>query len=119
VNLDEGWLKVRKTVGRVGKALVFSEPKTKRSRRTVPLSPAVVALLRKHRAAQAAEKLRAGNQWRDSGLVFTDEFGGPIDPRNLLRALSRSPRKRRRRGRGGSHATPQCRRRLAGVRRSH
>jgi integrase len=52
VNLDEGWLRVRKTVGRVGKVLVFSEPKTDRSRRTVPLSPAVAAVLRKHKAAQ-------------------------------------------------------------------
>ncbi|CAN5150717.1 site-specific integrase [soil metagenome] len=87
VNLDEGWLKVRSTLGRVGKALAFSEPKTDRSRRTVPLSPAVVAMLRKHKAAQAAEKLRAANQWRDSGLVFTNEFGGPVDPRNLLRVI--------------------------------
>jgi integrase len=87
VNLDEGWLKVRKTVGRVGKTLVFSEPKTERSRRTVPLPPAVVVMLRKHKVAQAAEKLRAGNQWRDSGLVFTNEFGGPADPRNLLRVV--------------------------------
>jgi integrase len=87
VNLDEGWLKVRKTVGRVGKALVFSEPKTDRSRRTVPLSPAVVAMLRKHKTAQTAERLRAGNQWQDSGLVFTTEFGTPVDPRNLLRVV--------------------------------
>jgi integrase len=63
------------------------EPKTDRSRRAVPLSPAVVALLRRHKAAQAAEKLRAGNQWRDSGLVFTNKFGGPVDPRNLLRVI--------------------------------
>ena len=68
VNLDEGWLRVRKTVGRVSKASVFSEPKTGRSRRTVPLSPAVVAMLRKHRAAQAAERLRAGNQCGNRAL---------------------------------------------------
>ena len=53
----------------------------------MPLSPAVVAMLRKHKAAQAAEKLRAANQWRDSGLVFTNELGGPVDPRNLLRVI--------------------------------
>ncbi|MDR3662099.1 MAG: tyrosine-type recombinase/integrase [Mycobacterium sp.] len=28
-----------------------------------------------------------GDQWRDSGLVFTTEFGGPVDPRNLLRVV--------------------------------
>jgi integrase len=87
VNLDEGWLKVRKTLGRVGTQLVFSEPKTERSRRTVPLSPAVVAMLRKHKTAQTAERLRAGSLWTDSGLVFTTEMGGPVDPRNFLRVV--------------------------------
>ena len=92
VNLDEGWLKVRKTLGRVGNQLVFSEPKTERSRRTVPISPAVVAMLRKHRTEQKAERLRAGDQWTDSGLVFTTEFGRPVDPRNFLRVIEDAAR---------------------------
>jgi integrase len=29
----------------------------------------------------------AGNRWTDSGLVFTTEFGGPVEPRNLLRTI--------------------------------
>lgn len=87
MNLDEGWLKVRATLGRIGDRLVISEPKSDRSRRTAPLPPTIVALLRKQRVAQAAEKLRAGNQWRASGLVFINEFGGPVDPRNLLRVI--------------------------------
>ncbi|BCO36019.1 site-specific integrase [Mycobacterium heckeshornense] len=87
VDLDAGLLKVAATIGRVGGQLVVSEPKTARSRRTVPLAPAVVEVLRKHKATQAAERLRAGNQWRDSGLVFTTELGGPVDPRNLLRVV--------------------------------
>ncbi|GJF17719.1 site-specific integrase [Mycolicibacterium cyprinidarum] len=87
IDLDAGVLRVAATLGRVGGRLVISEPKTDRSRRAVPLSPAVVGLLRKHRAGQAAERLRAANQWTDSGLVFTTEFGGPVDPRNLLRVI--------------------------------
>jgi integrase len=87
VNLDEGWLKVRKTLGRVGNQLVFSEPKTDRSRRTVPIPPAVVAMLRRQRTEQLAERLRAGDQWQDSGLIFTTECGAPVDPRNLLRVV--------------------------------
>ncbi|OCH82286.1 site-specific integrase [Gordonia sp. UCD-TK1] len=87
VDLEAGTLTVLATLGRIGNRLVISEPKTARSRRTVPLSPAVVAMLRRHKAAQAEERLRAGNQWQDSGLVFTTEFGGPVDPRNLLRVL--------------------------------
>ncbi len=87
LNLEEGWLKVRQTVSRLDGKLVFSEPKTDRSRRTVPLSPAVVAMLRKHRTAQRQEKMAARNQWQDSGLVFTTESGNPVDPRNLLRVV--------------------------------
>ncbi len=86
LDLDEGWLKVRRTVSRVDGELLFSEPKTTRSRRTVPLSAPVVAMLRRHKKAQTAEKLRAGDQWQNSAaLVFTTELGGPVDPRNLLR----------------------------------
>jgi integrase len=87
VDLDTGTLRVAATIGRVNRALTITEPKTARSRRTVPLSPGVVAMLRKHRANQKADRLRAGNHWRDSGLVFTTEFGGPVEPRNLLRVI--------------------------------
>lgn len=87
VDLDAATLKVAATIGRISGQLVISTPKTERSRRTVPLAPAVVELLRKHRATQAAERLRAGNQWLDSGLVFTTELGAAVDPRNLLRVI--------------------------------
>jgi integrase len=87
VDLDAGTLKVAATIGRVEGRLLISELKTDRSRRTVPLSPAIVPMLRKHKTAQTAERLRAGNQWTNSGLVFTTELGGPVDPRNLLRLV--------------------------------
>src|SRR6185437_3593086 len=29
----------------------------------------------------------AGNQWTETGLVFTTEFGGPVEPRSLLRVV--------------------------------
>lgn len=92
VDLDAATLKVTATIGRIGGQLIISAPKTERSRRTVPLSPAVVELLRKHRAGQAAERLRAGDKWQDSGLVFTTELGGPVDPRNLLRVVETAAR---------------------------
>ena len=87
VDLDTGVLKVRETLGRVGGRLVSTEPKTQRARRTVPLSPSVIALLKKHKAAQAAERLKAANVWEDTGLVFCTEFGSAVDPRNLSRVF--------------------------------
>jgi integrase len=49
--------------------------------------PGVIAMLRKHRASQNAERLRAANPWQDSGLVFTTDLGRPVNPRNLLRVI--------------------------------
>ena len=87
VDLDAGTLKVAATLARVSGRLTITEPKTDRARRTIPLSPAVVAMLHRHRTEQAAERLRGGNQWHDCGLVFTTELGAPVDPRNLLRVI--------------------------------
>ena len=93
VDLDAGLLKVTATLNRVDGRLVCSEPKTQRARRTMPLTPTMVALLRKHKATQAAERLRAANQWDDNGLVFTSELGSPVDPRNILRTVEVAARK--------------------------
>jgi integrase len=93
VDLDAGLLKVTATLNRVDGRLVCSEPKTQRARRTMPLTPTMVALLRKHKATQAAERLRAANQWDGNGLVFTSELGSPVDPRNILRTVEVAARK--------------------------
>jgi integrase len=87
VDLDAGVLRVAGTIGRIGGRLVVSAPKTARSRRIVPVHAGVVAMLRRHRVTQMEERLRAGDQWTDSGLVFTTELGGSVDPRNLLRVV--------------------------------
>jgi integrase len=87
VDLDAGLLVVRGTLGRVGGHLIITDPKTERSRRTVPLPASLVAMLRAHRATQEAERLVATNQWQDHGLVFASEFGTPVDPRNILRTI--------------------------------
>jgi integrase len=87
VDLDGGMLVVRGTLGRVEGKLVISEPKTDRSRRSVPIAAPLVAMLRDHRVTQQAERAAAGNQWTDQGLVFATEFGRAVDPRNALRTV--------------------------------
>ena len=52
-----------------------------------------VALLKAQKASQAAERLRAGDQWTTTGLVFTTQFGTAVDPRNILRAVEIAARK--------------------------
>ncbi|MCX5044033.1 site-specific integrase [Aldersonia sp. NBC_00410] len=93
VDLDAGVVAVRGTLGRVGGKLIITEPKTERSRRSVPLPAPAVAMLRSHRVNQDAERLAAGDQWQESGLVFATEFGTPVDPRNVLRTVQIAARK--------------------------
>ena len=78
------------TLGRVEKELLIGDTKTHRSRRNLPLKPTLVAALRRHRIEQNKERLLAGNQWHDNGLVFCNEFGQKLDPQNLLRLVKRA-----------------------------
>ena len=87
VDLVGAEIRVRQTVGRIDGQLVFSEVKTAKSRRTVPLSPAMVSMLKQHKAFQAADRLAMGDAWEDHGLVFCTELGHPVEPRNILRVV--------------------------------
>jgi hypothetical protein len=55
---------------------VLVEPKTRAA-----LPAALCDLLKSHRLAQLAERLRAGTVWGENGLVFCQPTGRPIDPR--------------------------------------
>ena len=85
VDLEASSLQVRATLQRSAEGLVFTEPKTKQSRRRVMLTRLAVASLRKHRLAQAEERLRLGASWEDDDLVFANEVGRPLEASNLLR----------------------------------
>lgn len=88
VDLENGYLRVRRTLERhAGAGLVFTEPKTTRSRRVVALPPQLVAALNEHREAQGKEREIATELWRETGCVFTTSPGGPVDPSNDYRAF--------------------------------
>ena len=86
IDLDGGTLAVRAQLAHVegegegeAKRPVLVEPKSKSGRRMLKLAPPLVAMLRERKAAQAAQRLRAGGYWRnDLGLVFTLDDGRPI-----------------------------------------
>jgi integrase len=89
VDLDQETLQVVRTLQRVDGRLQLLPPKTRTSRRTVPLPPPVVEALRAHRVAQGKERLAAGPRWVDSGMVFATTIGTPIEPDNLSRSWYR------------------------------
>lgn len=81
VDLDRGRLRVAQGLHRSpGKGLVVEEPKTEHSRREVALSQTGKEALRARKKGQAAEHLLAANLWTDTGYIFTDPWGRPVDP---------------------------------------
>jgi integrase len=104
LDLDGGTMRIAATVSRVAGELVIAEPKTERSRRTVPLAPPLVTALKAHRADQDAERAKAGDQWQGGDRVFLTELGGPVDPRNLLRVVQAAAKAAKLEGRVGAHS---------------
>ncbi|TMD04188.1 MAG: site-specific integrase [Chloroflexi bacterium] len=89
VDLDRGVLGVCGSLTRGPQGLMITDPKTARSRRRVALPAIAVEALRRHRATQAGERLRAGAAWTDRDLVFSNGLGGPLTADKLLRARFR------------------------------
>lgn len=68
-----------------GRGIVFKEPKTEESARSIVLLNETVEMLREHRKAQQAQKEAERLDYRDTGLVFATALGEPIDGNNLWR----------------------------------
>lgn len=92
VDLDRGVVTVTRVLSRRKKSKegdpvldtwYFAEPKTRGSVRSIHLAEQTVAALKKHKAAQARQRLAAKKHWKDLDLVFTDSRGGPLHSSNL------------------------------------
>ncbi len=86
VELGSGEIRLRSTLERYHRVISFSEPKTKGSRRRIPLARQATDALRRHRVTQAQDRLAAGPAWVDRDLVFTSELGEPVAYSTLRRA---------------------------------
>ncbi|MEV5706032.1 site-specific integrase [Actinoallomurus sp. NPDC052274] len=69
------------------------DTKTEKSRRTLELPEEVARALRLHHKRQAAQRLKAGKDWQDHGLVFCTRTGAPLDAGNVRRAFRGITRK--------------------------
>jgi integrase len=92
VDLDAGVVRVQRVLSRRKKSKegdpvldtwYFTEPKTRGSVRSIHLAAQTVAALRKHKVAQARQRLALGAKWKDTDLVSTDSLGGPLHSSNL------------------------------------
>jgi integrase len=68
---------------------ITSSPKTSAGKRSVPLDPSLVKLLKSHQTQQGAERLAAGEAYSDDGYVLADELGVPYHPDTISDTFER------------------------------
>lgn len=86
INLRNRTISIKESLARTKKkGLIFKSPKSKKSKRIVPLPWDVAIALRLHRIYQRKEKIIAGNNFKDQNLAFCTSKGTPIGPRNFTR----------------------------------
>ena len=85
VDLENARLSVRRALIPIKGDVVVSEPKTAKGRRVIALDPSTIEVLKKQAARQLTEQDEWDAAWIESGLVFTAENGGPLDPDTISR----------------------------------
>lgn len=90
VDLDSRTMKVSKALQRIEGEVRFVEPKSKKSKRIVPLTQVAVAALRAQRKRQLEERLLGGSKWEEKNLVFHNSVGKPLDPGNVVKQFHKA-----------------------------
>lgn len=87
IDLSKGLVTIQRALvwNRKGGGWSLEEPKTAKSRRSIPLSASVVRDLTIHRKSQLQERLKLGPAYQNFDFVFASEIGTPILTSNLTR----------------------------------
>ena len=90
VDLDAGTVSVAQArVVVEGRGTVTGDPKSKRSRRALPMPSDVLNALRAFKVRQAEERLALGEKYPDTGLVAVNDDGSPTRPETYSNDFSR------------------------------
>lgn len=91
VDLKAGTLGVQRALQwQRGAGIVFTEPKTARSRRKIHLSQTALVALRAHQDRQTFARNAADEAWNGNDLVFCDAIGNPLSPTNETKRFQRA-----------------------------
>ncbi len=74
-------------------SIVFRQPKTSRSRRTIALTPSTIAMLKKHRENQSFIQALQGKRLLEDSLIFCDAKGRPLLPNTITHVWIKEVRK--------------------------
>ena len=88
INNGRVMLRIHQQLVRDSSGLHLCELKTRRSNRSLVLSPRIVGLLLQHRSDQLGELASSASIQKDSGLMFTSSIGTPMDVSTLAKEVA-------------------------------
>lgn len=80
---DGRMIHIERTLLRGGKDPEYGKPKTKRGKRVVLLPEEAATAIRSALLWKKEQRLKMGEKYRDSGLLFVGDYGRPLNPSNL------------------------------------
>ncbi len=89
VDLDRGKVCIKRNMVKVGKEIIFKNPKTETSNREIELPSSLQRLLQAERKRYIANKLRLGTSFEDNDLVVCWDNGECIKPDTLSQKFRR------------------------------
>lgn len=91
VDFEQGTITIKRQLRREqkkGGQYYLTTPKNGKTRTIAP-APSVMKLLRAQRAHQAEQRLKAGELWEDTDMVFTNDTGGYLSYRTVYDCFKR------------------------------
>lgn len=83
IDFERCVIHVQRTLYKTKEKIIFQEPKTRGSKRSIVISSSVIAALRRHRAKQNEIRLKLGPAYKDHDLVLASWTGSPVDPSDM------------------------------------
>ena len=94
LDLDHGSICIVKTISRsVHKGIIVETTKSAAGRRVVDIDEETVSILRSHIDKQQLHREEIGDAYQDTGLVFPNPLGEPLNPMRLTREFQKLAKK--------------------------
>ena len=90
IDFEHNVISVRRTSNQTAERGIYTDTtKTKRSQRTLKISPYIMEMLKSFKAEQDAESLKLGDYWVETDRLFTQDNGEPQHPNTTYEWLKR------------------------------
>lgn len=89
IDIDSGILTINRNLHYSSKRGIYEGPTKNGKGRVLRISEETVTVLREHLAQQDRMREIAGDRWEETGFVFTQEYGKPMNPDSITDWLNK------------------------------